>query len=322
MRFEISIPQNRRYDVVGLGLNAVDHIVVVPHFPEFNSKVRLLTHSRQTGGQVATAMVALQKLGCKTFYIGKCGGDDAGQLVLQKLAEEGIEHATIQVTNAANQIAYILIDARSGERTIVWDRDERLAFQPEEVPEEAIKSGKILHIDGHDVQADIRAAQIARSAGMPVVIDVDNYYEGADNLLPLVDFLITSAEFPHRVTGLQEPKSALVKLKQISGSYFVAMTLGKHGVLAYHNEQFIHVEGFKVDCKDTTGAGDAFRAGFIYGLLKNLEIEDTLKTANAVAAINCQAYGAQGGLPTPKELFSFLTEAGEQKLARYLEGVN
>lgn len=307
MRFELSLPEGRAYDVVGFGLNAVDHIVVVPTYPEFNTKVRLIEHSRQTGGQVASAMTALQRLGCKTRYIGKCGGDDAGRLVLQQLAHEGIDYShVIQVPEASNQIAYILIDSRNGERTIVWDRDDRLAFKPDEIDPEVITSGRILHIDGHDVEADIRAAQIARAAGMPVVIDIDNYYSGADRLLPLVDFLITSSDFPRRVTGISSPKEALVRLKEVSGSYFVAMTLGKDGVLAYHNSHFIHVPGFEVECRDTTGAGDAFHGGFIYGLLQGYTIEQTLRVANAVAAYKCRSYGAQSGLPTLAQLEEFL----------------
>lgn len=307
MRFELSLPEGREYDVVGFGLNAVDHIVVVPAYPEFNTKIRLIEHSRQTGGQVASAMTALQRLGCKTRYIGKCGSDDAGRLVLERLAREGIEHSyVIQVPDAANQIAYILIDSRNGERTIIWDRDERLAFEPDELNPQAIASGRVLHIDGHDVEADIRAAEIARAAGMPVVIDVDNYYAGAERLLPLVDYLVTSSDFPRRFTGISNPKEALVRLKEMSGSYFVAMTLGKDGVLAYHEGEFIHVPGFEVECLDTTGAGDAFHGGFIYGLLQGYTIEQTLRVANAVAAHKCRSYGAQNGLPTLAQLEEFL----------------
>ncbi len=307
MRFELSLPEGREYDVVGFGLNAVDHIVVVPSYPEFNTKIRLIEHSRQTGGQVASAMTALQRLGCKTRYIGKCGSDDAGRLVLERLTREGIEHSyVIQVPDAANQIAYILIDSRNGERTIIWDRDEQLAFKPDELNPQAIASGRILHIDGHDVEADIRAAEIARAAGMPVVIDVDNYYAGAERLLPLVDYLVTSSDFPRRFTGISNPKEALVRLKEVSGSYFVAMTLGKDGVLAYHEGEFIHVPGFDVECLDTTGAGDAFHGGFIYGLLQGYTIEQTLKVANAVAALKCRSYGAQNGLPTLTQLEEFL----------------
>jgi sulfofructose kinase len=307
MRFNVSLPENRPFDVIGFGLNAVDHIIVVPGYPEFNSKIRLKEHSRQPGGQVATALTSLARLGYRTRYIGKVGDDSAGALQLERLAAEGIEHSKVkQVAGSSNQIAFIIIDGPTGERTIIWDRDEQLAFTPEELDEEAICSGKILHIDGHDVAADIRAAEFAHKAGMQVVIDVDNFYPGADRLIPLVDFLVTSSDFPSRVTGIDEPRRALAKLKEISGSYFVAMTLGSEGVLAYHEGEYLHVPAFSVQCRDTTGAGDAFHGGFIYGLLQGLSIEQTLRFANAVAAIKCLHLGAQSGLPTRAEVEAFL----------------
>lgn len=307
--FSFNLPENRPFDVIGLGLNAVDHIITVPHYPEFNTKLRLLSHSQQPGGQVASALTALARLGCKTRYIGKVGDDQAGELQLSRLKKEGIEHSYVkQVSQTTNQIAFIIIDASSGERTIIWDRDERLAFQKEEVEETAICSGKILHIDGHDVEADIEAAKLAHKAKMAVVIDVDNFYPGADKLLPHIDFLITSSDFPRRVTGITDHKIALAKLKEISGSYFVAMTLGKEGVLAYHEGEYLTVPGFEIDCRDTTGAGDAFHGGFIYALLQSMSIEKTLRFANAVAAMKCQQLGAQTGLPTLAEVNKFLLE--------------
>jgi sugar/nucleoside kinase (ribokinase family) len=307
MKFDIKLSDEKPFDVVGFGLNAVDHIVVVPHYPEFNTKIRLQHHDCYTGGQVATAMTALARLGCNTRYIGKVGSDSAGQLQLERLAAEGVEHSYVkQITGATNQIAFIIIDSRNGERTIIWDRDEKLAFEADEIDPIAITSGKILHIDGHDVAADIRAAEIARKASIPVVIDVDNFYPGADKLLPLVDFLVTSSDFPTRATGIKDKKEALIRLKEISGSYFVAMTVGKDGVIAFHQGQFIHVPGFEIECRDTTGAGDAFHAGFIYGLLKGFDIVETLRFANAVAALKCRGLGAQSSLPTLDEVNSLL----------------
>jgi sulfofructose kinase len=307
MRFDISLPEDRPFDVVGFGLNAVDHIIVVPAYPEFNTKIRLKEHSQQPGGQVATALTALARLGCRTRYIGKVGDDRAGALQLERLKAEGIEHSFVkQIKGATNQIAFIIIDGPTGERTIIWDRDEQLAFAPEELDEEAITSGKLLHIDGHDVAADIRAAELAHKAGLKVVIDVDNFYPGADRLLPLIDFLVTSSDFPRRATGIEEPRRALSKLKEISNSYFVAMTIGRDGVLAYHEGEYLHVPGFSIECRDTTGAGDAFHGGFIYALLQGMSIEQTLRFANAVAAMKCLHLGAQTGLPTLTEVEAFL----------------
>ena len=121
MRIPFSLSNDKEFDVVGFGLNAVDHMIVVPHYPEFNSKIRLREHSQQAGGQVASALTALARLGCRTRYIGKVGDDSAGALQLKRLSAEGIEHSYVRrVAGATNQIAFIIIDSRNGERTIIW----------------------------------------------------------------------------------------------------------------------------------------------------------------------------------------------------------
>ena len=117
------------------------------------------------------------------------------------------------VEGARNQIAFITIDARSGERTIVWDRDDRLAYKPEEAPVEFGSMGRVLHLDAHDPPACVRVAQAARESGTIVSADIDNVYEGLPELLPLIDILIGSKEFPRRVTGIADERAALVELK-------------------------------------------------------------------------------------------------------------
>jgi len=305
--FEPRPPTGKPFDAVGFGLNAVDHLITVPHYPAFNTKVQLREYVVRPGGQVATAMVALARLGCRTRYIGKVGDDEFGRLQLRSLAEAGVEHSQVKVVpGATSQLAFILIDEPSGERTIIWGRDPRLIMRPEELEREAITSGRVLHLDGHDVAAAIQAARWAREAGIPVVIDLDNFYPGVEELLPLVDYLITSAEFPKRFLGIAEPEEALRALKRRYQNPFVAITLGDQGAIAYCHGVFIHSPAFRVPCRDTTGAGDAFRGGFIYGLLRGMSVTETLRFANAVAGLHCRGVGARGGLPTLAEVQELL----------------
>src|SRR5260370_360988 len=197
MEFGFKIPTGKPFDAVALGLNAVDHLIVVPSYPEYNSKTRFLSHTVAAGGQAATAMVALARLGLRSRYIGKVGSDEAGRYQLRELESEGVESTGVSIVQGAEtQSAFIIIDKRSGEPTIVWDRDDRLAIREDQVDPEAIRSGRVLHLDGHDTQASIAAARFARQAGVPVVLDIDNIYPGAEHLLPLIDFLISSATFP------------------------------------------------------------------------------------------------------------------------------
>lgn len=309
MRIPIQLPPQKEFDAVGFGLNAVDHLIVVPEYPAFDSKMRFLEHRLSAGGQTATAMAALQRLGFRTAYAGRFGADDYGRFGRQSLEREGVNLDYAEtIAGANNQLAFIIIDARSGERTIVWDRDERLSYAADRAPVELASRGRVLHMDAHDPRACAAMARAARAAGTLITADIDNIYDGLPELLPLIDILITSIEFPHRLTGISDERTSLVELKARYGCALVGMTLGARGALVYCEEQFIESPAFEVpgECRDTTGAGDAFRGGFLYGLLRGEEVETSLKIANAVAALKCRGLGARAALPSEKELTEFL----------------
>ena len=309
MHFPLTLPADKPFDAVGFGLNAVDHLIVVPEYPAFDTKMRLLDHKQSAGGQTATAMVALRRLGLKTAYAGRFGSDRDGLFGLQTLKDDDVNVDFAEVVEGAtNQIAFITIDARSGERTIVWDRDDRLAYKREEAPVEFGALGKILHLDAHDPPACVRVAQTARETGTIVSADIDNVYEGLPELLPLIDILIGSKEFPRRVTGIADERAALLELKSRFGCAVVGMTIGAAGAVVYCGGTFIESPAFEAPggCRDTTGAGDAFHGGFLYGLLTGADIETSLKFGNAVAAMKCSALGARTALPTKSALDQFL----------------
>ena len=309
MQFPITISTNKPFDAVGFGLNAVDHLIVVPDYPAFDTKTRLLDYKQSAGGQTASAMVALQRLGLKTAYAGRFGSDAAGQFGLQTLKAEGVDLDFVEVVEGATtQTAFVIIDSSTGERTIIWDRDDRLAYTPEDAPVELAARGRVLHLDGHDPPACARVAQAARGNGTIVSADLDNIYEGLPELLPLIDLLITSKEFPHRLTGISDERTSLVELKARYGCAVVGMTMGAAGAMVYCEGQFIESPAYETPsgCRDTTGAGDAFRGGFIYGLLSGEDVETSLKLGNAVAALKCTALGGRTALPTKLQLQEFL----------------
>ncbi|HET9525417.1 MAG TPA: PfkB family carbohydrate kinase [Pyrinomonadaceae bacterium] len=309
MDFPLKLATDKPFDAVGFGLNAVDHLIVVPEYPAFDTKIRLLEHKQSAGGQTATAMVSLQRLGLKTAYAGRFGSDAEGLFGLATLKDDGVNVDFAEVVEGArNQIAFITIDARNGERTIVWDRDDRLAYRADEAPVEFGSMGRVLHLDAHDPPACVRLAQAAREAGTIVSADIDNIYDGLPELLPFIDIMIGSKEFPHRVTGIDDQRRALVELKTRYGCAITGMTLGTSGTIVYCDGQFIESPAFKAPggCKDTTGAGDAFHGGFLFGLLRGEEIETSLRFGNAVAAMKCSALGARTALPTLAQLQKFL----------------
>jgi len=254
-------------------------------------------------------MVALRRLGLKTAYAGRFGSDAEGKFGFQTLKDDHVNVDFAEVVDGArNQLAFIIIDARTGERTIIWDRDEKLAYKPDEAPAEFGAMGRVLHLDAHDPPACVRVAEAARASGTIVSADIDNVYEGLPELLPLIDILIGSKEFPRRVTGITDERSALVELKQRYSCAVVGMTIGADGAVVYCDGSFIESQGFAAPggCRDTTGAGDAFHGGFLYGLLTGEDIETSLRLGNAVAAMKCSALGARTALPTCRELEKFL----------------
>jgi sugar/nucleoside kinase (ribokinase family) len=309
MRFPLTLPSSKPFDAVGFGLNAVDHLIVVPEYPAFDTKMRLLEHKLSAGGQTASAMVALRRLGLKTAYAGRFGSDPEGVFGLQTLKDDNVNIDFAEVVEGArNQIAFITIDARSGERTIVWDRDDGLAYKSEEAPVEFGQRGRVLHLDAHDPPACVRLAKAARARGTIVSADIDNVYDGLPELLPLIDILIGSKEFPYRVTGIRDEREALVELKTRYGCALVGMTIGAAGAVVYCEGSFIESPGLDISglCRDTTGAGDAFHGGVLYGLLTGEDIETSLKLGNAVAAMKCCALGARTALPSKAQLEEFL----------------
>jgi sugar/nucleoside kinase (ribokinase family) len=210
-------------------------------------------------------------------------------------------------------VAFVIIEEKSGERTIVWDRDERLSYRSDEAPIEIATRGRVLHLDAHDPPACAVMARAAHQVGAIVTVDVDNIYDGLPELLPLIDVLITSSEFPRRLTGISDQRASLTELRSRYGCAIVGATLGARGALILHEGQFIHSHAFEVPggCRDTTGAGDAFHAGFIYGMLRGDDLEMCLRLGNAVAALKCRALGARNALPTAEELNDILAAAAK-----------
>lgn len=308
----VSFPQ---VDVVGVGLNATDTLIFISEFPSSGSKVEVRELKVLPGGQVASAMIALERWGLRTRYIGKLGDDLAAKMHASEFAGVGVETQITTVSNCASAQSFILVDPH-GERTVLWQRDERLAVQPEELNRECIVSARALLVDGRDTAAATKAAEWARGAHIPVIADLDEAYAGIASLLKNVDYLIVSRDFPAKLTGEANLRESLPSLQRRFRSCLTAATLGTDGVLAWDRGRFCYSAAYQVPVVDTTGAGDIFHAGFIYGLLQNWELQRNLDFACAAAALNCMATGARGGIQ-PREKIEELMTTGERYSAAY-----
>jgi sugar/nucleoside kinase (ribokinase family) len=282
-------------DVVGVGLNATDTLISLSSFPARGSKIEYTHASIMPGGQTASTMVACRTWGLTARYVGKLGDDDAGRLHRREFARVGVDARLIEVPSAASPQSLILVDG-GGERTVLCRRDERLLLQPADLRRDWIVQARALHVDGYETAAAAQAAQWAHEADVPVIADLDEIYAGVEDLLSHVDHLIVSRDFPARLTGERDLARALKLMRDRYSCKLTAATLGQEGVLAWDGSQLLHRAAYCVSVVDTTGAGDIFHAGYIYGLLRDWPLERRLDFACATAALNCTCQGARGGI--------------------------
>jgi sulfofructose kinase len=281
--------------LVGVGLNATDTLLPVVHYPASGSKIEISSAQVLPGGQVATAVVACQQWGLRTRYVGKVGEDSAAALHRAEFVRTGVEAHLLTAPGCASHQSFILVED-SGERTVLWKRDDRLTLRPEELERNWILNSRALHLDGRDTAAATLAAGWARAAAIPVISDVDELYPGIEALLKNVDYLIASRDIPGRLMNEPDLRRSLPALRNRFGCRLTAATLGDEGVLAWDGTQFHYAPAFRVNTVDTTGAGDIFHAGFIFGLLQGWPLPRQLDFACAAAALNCTAVGARGAI--------------------------
>lgn len=289
-------------DIAGVGINATDTIIRLPHFPTLDSKVELASAEILPGGQVASAMVACQRWGLRARYSGKVGDDAAGKFQQKEMEREGVEAHWVMAPGCSSQIAYILVDKISGERTVLWKRDAKIALRPKDIQRNWVSGARLLLLDGHDTFAATRAATWAREEKIQVVGDFDNIYRGVQALLALTDYPVTSRDFPERLTGEPDLLKSLPQIFHEFKCRLTCATIGRLGAIAWDGRKFLLAPGFQVRAIDTTGAGDIFHGAFAYGLVKGWPAVDVLEFSCAAAALNCTAVGARGGIATLLEI--------------------
>jgi sulfofructose kinase len=300
--------------VIGLGFCAYDRIYRVAAYPPLGGKTRILETFTGGGGQVATALVALSRLGIATRFIGCRGDDEEGEQIERELSEAGVDIAgLITVRGASSQQSFIVVPRKGGERSIFWRRSPAIDLTAEKVdPAWFPEAPHILLIDGHEKDACLRAAHITRERGGRVVLDAEYCEPRSAELLALVDDLVADATFADKFlpgtpwdgteAGLRERAKALREF----GPGRVVITLGERGAVSWDGETWLAQPAFDVPVVDTTGAGDIFHAGYCHGLLAGLADGERLRFACAMAGLKCRAPGGREGIPTLAEIEALL----------------
>ena len=257
------------FQVFGLGQCCLDYIVKVSTFPAPDSKCEFSDMVVQGGGPVATALVALTRWGIPCTFAGVLGDDPFGPVIKASLDDEGVDTSGVLVRKGFDsQFAFAVAEPGLGRRTIFWRRPTG----PPPVPEE---------LDVHLV---------------PVIVDAGSFREGMVDLAPFSVYFLASAAFAQAFTGDDKPLDACFKLAEL-GPPVVGVTLGPEGYVALDRGRIIKRPAYPVEAVDTTGCGDIFHAGFIYGLLANWNVEKSLDFAAWAAAMASLKLGGRAGIP-------------------------
>ncbi len=294
--------------VTGLGQCSLDYLSLVDSYPENDTKKEVLEWHEQGGGPVATALVALSRLGMECSFYGVVGDDEAGDKIRRSLTEEGVEvKGLVKRQGSSSQVAFIVVEETTAKRTILWKRPSGKPLQPDELHDDFLQDGGFLLIDGLMMEASLAAAKKAKELNIPVMLDAGSARPGMIELAQLCDYVVASEVFAKGLGWGLSAKS-LQKERESLGVKALTITLGEQGSITVSESQFFGMPAFRVDAADTTGAGDVFHGGYIYGLLKGWDLRRTVRFASAFAAMKCMRMGGRTGIPRLNDVMEFLQQ--------------
>lgn len=292
-------------DFTAVGENSLDTFVVASG-PTHAGKQRASALLELPGGQASTAAVAMARLGWRSRYVGAVGDDSAGHTVRRALDTAGVESVMSVRAGVPTRRAVIVVNEASGDRRVYEQRDPTLALSSVQPPDEVFADTRLLLVDLTDPRAALRAAGVARRAGVRTLVDVDRPDASLAQLFPLIDIIVVPEDALPAIAGTADVGRGLTRLAGESGAAAVIATLGPNGALAVSHGREVRATADPVSAVDTTGAGDAFRAGLAAGWLGqgtgDPDLAGLLAGANLIAGLNCRALGAQTSLPQALEV--------------------
>jgi sulfofructose kinase len=288
---------------LGLGIIPLDQSLVIDRFPQAGGKLTTDEWIVTGGGPVPNCLFGLTRMGCTTALIAARGTDPLGTKSLEDLRLLGMNLEHVVVKPQPSDTAVGLIERGSGRRTFVLCR--QLEVKPRDIHLASLPLPRMIHLDGRDLEAGLKLARWGHRIGATITFDIGSERGDVSPLLPLIDHLIVADSFALPFTRTRSARAAIRKLSQLCpGS--VVVTEGERGSTGLEAGQFSHQPAFKVKCVDTTGAGDLFHTGYLYGLLQGWDMIERLRFGAATAALNCMKLGARAGAPSLTAVRRFL----------------
>jgi sulfofructose kinase len=299
----------KAFDILGIGCVSVDDLLYVPgSYPVADTKTRVLSWDRQCGGLTATALVAAARLGAKCAFAGLLGLDDLSPIVEASFEREGVDisHAP-RANDAPVPHAVIIVAAETRTRNIFYRIDGRIGADDNLPDESVIRSARILFLDQYGMTGCLRAATIARNAGIPIVADFE---DSSDPLFPqllrLINHVVLPQDIAEKITGENRPETAAKALWH-PGCQAVVITAGTAGSWFLGKEGVVrHQPAYKVEAVDTTGCGDVFHGAYAAALVQGASLDECVRLATAAAGLKATQPGGQRGIPTRAQVEGFL----------------
>lgn len=301
---------NEYWDILGIGTAAVDDLLYVEQFPVPDSKITIKDSMRQGGGQTATALTAAARHGARTAFCCRLGQDDLSDYTIRELEKEGVNCSfCIRDTEGSPYHSIIIVDLSTTTRTILHSGGN-VALPEDLITPDMIKRANILFLDDNSRRAGIKAAQIARSMGIPIVADVEvDPPPEAEELIPLVDHLIINSELGYILSG-ENQCGMMAAALSAQGRTCCVVTAGSLGCwFSQRGEPAQHVPAFQVNVVDTTGCGDVFHGAYAAALSRGNAIRQAVVVASASAALKAAKPGGRLGIPTLLEVEKFIQHA-------------
>ena len=300
----------KRWDVLGLGSAAVDDAIYVERFPAADTKVRVRQRQRRVGGLTTAALLTGARMGGSCAYAGKLSNDELSTFVLDELQRTGVDVSTVIHVDSGSPIhAIVVIGEQDHTRTIFHYRSGQLGAHDTLPPAEVIEATRVLFVDTYGTVGTLRAARIARAAGIPIVADFERgNLPHFEELLALVDHLIVSQQFACSWTGSDTAEEALQRLWTPQRAA-VVVTAGERGCWLLDADGLHHQPAYAVEVMDTNGCGDVFHGAWAVALAQGQPVRECARIASAAAALKATQPGLTG-VPPLAELQEFIARAG------------
>lgn len=309
--------------VLLIGDLCLDLFMNIPKYPDLGGDGLADQMVEQSGGSAANTAVALAHLGVDSCLLTHTGTDHWADKVLTILSGEGVDTSRIVQEKTDKTGITFLAVTPEGERTMFTYRGANAHLSPDEISPELLTGTNMLHLSGYaclkapQALAALKAVEIAYQHGTGISLDigVEPAHVMGDTLramLPKLSLLILGVPEACTLGGTQSTSDAVHYLID-RGVQTVGLKLGKGGCQLTTRSSQIHLPGYTVNVVDTTGAGDAFSAGMIYGLVNGWDLESTGVLANAMGALATTRWGAGAALPRKAEVLRYLQSTDRQQ---------